>query len=70
MLRFWRLFGAAQRLRKRTLDVRFLWPALVRQAPDLEAARFAFASHVHNDSAWTRDFSEAERDQFVYSLET
>lgn len=38
--------------RMRRIDMEILWPACVRQAPDLEHAKAAFASHVFHDEAW------------------
>jgi len=38
--------------RQRAIDLRILWPACKKQAPDLDHARAAFAVHAFDDPAW------------------
>lgn len=37
---------------RRAIDLKVLWPACCRHAPDLDHAKAAFALHAFNDDAW------------------
>ena len=54
--------------RRRTVDLKILWPCCKEKAPNLELARAAFAFHVYQDEAWTRTYSEDEIQQLVNEL--
>jgi hypothetical protein len=47
-----RFFRSLWRQRRRRIDLDVLWPVCKANAKSLEAAKFAFAAHVHNDPAW------------------
>jgi hypothetical protein len=52
----------------RQIDVRTLWPALIKNAQDVEMARHAFLLHAQNDPAWTRHYTQSEITQAVNEL--
>lgn len=60
--------GRLWRRHLRRIDLKILWPACKEKAPNMEIAKGAFAVHAFNDSAWTRDFSEAELTKFIEEL--
>jgi hypothetical protein len=45
-----------------------LWPACLRFAKDHDHAKAAFLTHVRQDPAWTRYFTDIELFQFVDDL--
>jgi hypothetical protein len=48
--KFLNLFNYNEQRRRN--DVELLWPSCVKQAPDLDHAKAAFAFHAFNDEAW------------------
>lgn len=44
------------RAQQRRTDMSILWPSCLEQAPNRQMAVGAFAIHVMNDTAWTKDF--------------
>ena len=61
ILKWWR-----KRMRKS--DLAILWPACVQNAPDLDHAKAAFAYHVFNDSAWTKEYTHDELIEYISDL--
>ena len=61
--------GKWWRRRQRDIDLKILWPQLLKEEPDLEAARTAFGLHAINDPAWTTDYTLAAITGFVDNLE-
>jgi hypothetical protein len=53
---------------KREWDMDELWPACLRFAKDHDHAKAAFLTHVRQDPAWTRYFTDIELFQFVDDL--
>ena len=56
------------RATQRATDMSKLWPVCREEAADLDHARAAFYLHASNDTAWTKDYSEAELIEFVGQL--
>ena len=46
-----------------------LWPSCKQEAKNLVQAKAAFYYHVINDTAWTKDYTEAELANIVDELE-
>lgn len=63
-----KMLGRMWRKRQRSIDLDILWPACLDRASDLNHAKSAFAVHVFNDSAWTRDFTEQELIEVISRL--
>jgi hypothetical protein len=61
--------GKWWRGRKRDTDLKVLWPQILKEASDLDAARTAFGLHAINDTAWTTDYTLAAITGFVDNLE-
>jgi len=57
------------RKRLRSLDMALLWPEFLREARDTNHAKAAFMFHCVRDSAWTKDYSEADLVSFINALE-
>jgi hypothetical protein len=54
--------------RQRAIDMDLLWPACCADAPDLDAAKKAFAEHAMRDPAW-QALGEHEVIRFIDQLE-
>ena len=60
--------GRWYRAWQRGFDLRVLWPACYKKAPDLDHAKAAFACHAFHDEAWTRDFTHDELIEYISHL--
>jgi hypothetical protein len=54
--------------KQRAIDMDILWPTCLKQAPDLNHAKAAFAYHCFTDPAWLV-LSDKEIVEFIDSLE-
>jgi hypothetical protein len=57
------------RKRQRAVDMNILWPSCKNESKNLVQAKAAFYYHVINDTAWTKDYTEAELANIVDELE-
>lgn len=55
--------------RRRHIDMISLWPSICEQAPNLDTAKAAFATHIYHDNAWIRHFTADELSTIIDELE-
>jgi hypothetical protein len=61
-------FAKRYRARQRAIDLKILWPAFKKKAPDMDHAKAGFAWHAFQDTAWTDDFTEDEIVEYIDAL--
>lgn len=57
------------RMIDRDVDIRYKWPRIKEETPDIDDARTVFAFHVFEDPSWTTDLSPEEIKNVVFNLE-
>lgn len=55
--------------RQRQIDLKILWPACKKAAPNMDLAKAAFAHHAFKDPAWVDYYGEDGLKQEIDKLE-